>query len=230
MSRRRVPSPEVLWERHVEGVLSVLCLAMEGLSAERDLPAREEEIDPRLFLKARVAYLSLKRSKRPVSFALHPKAEQTPVDEEDVDEDWVRKKPDFKWRMQNSLAATPQELTKDFDIECKRLGRPTSRNWILTEQYVVEGIVRFLSASHRYGNGVDSGAMIGYVQDSLPDDILREVNDYIDRTTADVVPRISFPANGGTGPVMRTQQELARSEVNPPRFTLHHLWVDLRGN
>ena len=231
MSRRRVPDPQLLWERHVERVLRILCLALERLHAEKGLPVAEKQLDRWLCLKARDAYHSLGVSERPLSFGLHPKAEQTPADEQHVDEEWVGKKPDFKWRMQNDLAATPRELTRDFDIESKRLGRPTSRGWVLAKQYVVEGIVRFLSASHRYGNGVDAGAMIGYVQDSLPSEILAEVNRHIGRRTEHAIPTIRFPGDDyGTEPVMRTRQELARSEVDPSRFILHHLWVDLRRN
>lgn len=231
MSRPPLPSPQLLWERHVERVLGVLCLALEWLHAEKNLPAAEERIDRRLYLKARDAYHSLPISKRPQSFALQPKAEQTPVEEQDVDEGWIRKKPDFKWRMHNDRAATPQELTRDFDIESKRLGNPTSPRWVLTRQYVVSGIVRFLSTTHRYGNGVDAGAMIGYVQDSQPSGILAEVNSYIRETTGHAIPGVCFPRDDFRAePVMRTHQELARREVHPSHFLLHHLWVDLRSN
>lgn len=227
MSRRRVPSSEAVWERHVELVLVVLCHALEKLRAHRPLPRAEIPLNRRLPLKAREAYWELPERDRPQYFGLMPPAEQTPEDERDVDEDWVGKRPDFKWRMQDNLA----QKTSDFDIECKRLGKPTSPNWVLTQEYVIDGIVRFLSASHRYGNGVSSGAMVGYVQDSEPPDILRGVNSYIRREGKHSIPAIRFPRNAGEAPpVMKTRQRLSRSEVSPSRFVLHHLWVDLRSN
>jgi len=231
MSNRRIPDPQALWDRHVEAVLRVLSLALDRLHAENVLPLDEKAIDRRLSLMARIAYHSLSAEERPQSFALQRQAEPLPVGEEDVNAQWVGKKPDFKWRMQDDLASRPEDLTKDFDIECKRLGKPTSPRWVLTKQYVLNGIGRFLRATHRYGNGVSSGAMIGYVQDSQPSDILAEVNSYIEKARDHAIPPLGFPGSDfGTEVVMRTSQELDRVEVTPPDFVLHHLWVDLRGN
>ena len=231
MSRRRFPSSELLWKRHVEAVLRVLCLALERLHAEKAIPVAETDLDIRLFLLARDVYRGLPATKRPLSFALAPKGEQLPATVQDVDQPWVRKKPDFKWRMHNNLAEAPEELTRDFDIESKRLGRPTSPTWVLTREYVVAGILRFLTPSHRYGNGVIDGAMIGYVQDWIPSEILSEVNDFLrskgEQRISDVALTI---ADCRMGYVTRRRQELARAQVSPSRFVLHHLWVDLRGS
>jgi hypothetical protein len=204
--------------------------ALEKLSAESGLPALEKKLDRRLSRMARSAYCELTQADRPQSFDLFSQAEQAHADELDDDEDWVGTKPDFTWRMQDDLARTPQELTKDFHIESKRLGRPTSRKWILTKQYVANGITRFLSADHRYGHDVTSGAMIGYVQDSEPPDLVGEVNGYIAATKDYAIPPLEFPRNGSSGwAVTKTRQPLNRSEVSPADFVLHHLWVDLRG-
>ena len=230
MSTRPIPSPSSLWQTHVERVLTVLCLALERLSEKRRLPQGEEALDRRLFLLARDAYFRLPVPKRPHSFDLVAKAEQAPLNESDVDEGWVGKKPDFQWRMHNDLAARPEELTMDFDIENKRLGRPTSRKWVLTEQYVANGIVRFLSAEHRYGNGVSSGAMVGYIQDSEPVALLREVNGYIETEGRYAIPQLRFPPSRlGTEAVVNTCQKMRRAMVQPHDFELHHIWVDLRG-
>jgi len=231
MSKRRVPRAQLLWERHVEGVLRVLRLALEKLHAEVGLPVAEKDLDQRLYLKARDVYHGLAASQRPQYFALVPKSEQAPVDAEDVQGEWLRKKPDFKWRMQDDLATTPQGLTRDLDIESKRLGRPTSSRWVLTERYVISGIVRFLSATHRYGNGARSGAMIGYVQDSEPVKIVREVNTYIRKRIESAIPHLSFPRDyRWRHGVLKCRQNLDRSQVLPSDFALHHLWVDLRRN
>lgn len=226
---RRLPSPQVLWERHVERVIRVLFLALERLHAHKGIPVGEEELDRLLYVTIREVYHHLPKPERPQSIAeLAGKGEQTPVDPQDVNTDWVRKRPDFKWRMQNNLAVSPQELTKDFDIESKRLG-----TGVLTKKYVVNGINRFISGSHRYGNGVNDGAMIGYIQDSQLVDVLNKVNSYIAKAGkgSHTMPPISFPVSDHLAqPVTTARQKLARVHVRPCDFTLHHLWVDLRGN
>lgn len=234
MSRLRIPDPRTLWERHVAAVLRVLSLALEMLRAEGDLPPAEKRLNRRLCFLARNAYHGLPASVRPQVFALQPNAEQWPDARDDLDAEWVEKRPDFKWRMHNDLATTPEELTMDFDIEAKRLGRPTSPNWVLTEQYVVSGVVRFLSAGHRYGNGVNAGAMVGYLQDSEPRDIVREVNRYIAGDKEHSIPDLTFVvwylSDQDLPHVMTTDQKLRRTQVSPSAFTLHHLWVDLRSS
>ena len=52
-------------------------------------------------------------------------------------------RPDLSWSFYNDLANNPEECEICFALECKRLGRRTSSGWKLTEQYVLEGILRF---------------------------------------------------------------------------------------
>ena len=209
-------------------VLKVLLLALEKLRDEKNLPRIEEDVDRRLSLKAREVYRSLKPKDRPQGFNLTSKAEPFPAEAADLHEDWVRKRPDFKWRMQDDSALSPEALTKDFDIESKRLGKRTSPSWVLTRNYVTEGIIRFLSESHRYGNNASDGAMIGYVQDWDVNEILADVNHYIRAQKLYAIPPMRF--NRDRKAVIQTRQSLKRSEFAPSSFCLHHLWVDLVHN
>jgi len=229
VSKRPIPRPASLWQRHATAVLRVFRLALTELGSESSLPVKEEDLDAMLHSKIAEAFQRIPHAEKPRGFHVVPQAVNWSVHSDDLNAEWTGKKPDFKWRMHNDdPMATTEELTRDFDIESKRLGLPTSRTWVLTEKYVTNGIARFLSASHRYGNGVDSGAMIGYVQDSDPATILAEVNDHI-AEAKHAIPPISFP-EPESQPVMATQQKLTRSEVSPANFALHHLWVDLRRN
>ncbi len=226
MRSAEIPTSRALWLRHVERVQYVLFLALQRLRAEQGLPLHEEQLDERLYLKARDVYYALKATERPQAFNLFPKGKHSPVQEADLDEEWLRKQPDFKWRMQDDSAVSREGLTKDFDIESKRLGTPTSQTWVLTEQYVISGITRFLSSSHRYGNNVNDGAMIGYIQDWDVAGILGEVNQQVTAQTEYSIPTLRFSNHKQT--VIQTRQTLKRSEVVPSSFCLHHLWVDLR--
>ena len=106
-------------------------------------------------------------------------------------------------------------------MECKRLGNPGRRNF--NHQYVDEGIVRFVSRSHKYGVHGASGAMVGYVQCSDNPTILSQVQ-----------PRVSHrnlgPIRVHAGldeAIAELRQELVRKFGASP-FRLHHFWVDVR--
>jgi hypothetical protein len=220
-----LPNPSSLWHKHVTLVLNVLWKALRELNATAELPKDEEELDRVLTLKAREAYFSLSLTERPQGFHLGPKTELSAFTEADLGEPFLRKKPDFTWGMQNDLAGSPEEVTKDFHIESKRLGKdPNGR---LTREYVTKGVVRFLTSEHRYGNNVGDGAMVGYVQDSDVDDILTRVNRCAAGLASYHIPELRF--DDRAEPVMQAAQTLNRTEVNPASFTLHHLWTELRG-
>ncbi len=76
-----------------------------------------------------------------------------------------------------------------------------------------------------YGEGAESGAMIGYVQTMSANDILKEVNGYAKKIKVPALER----ASGGwvDHGVTRLDQSFDR-EVRPSPFRLLHLWVDLR--
>lgn len=238
MSIRCMPDSGALWERHVVMVLRVLIGALQELRRGTDLPRDEEKLDRHLYLRAKDHYAALSPARRPQSFNLAAKGENVPQGDADLDEEYVQKRPDFKWRMQNDLAKTSSDLTMDFDVESKRLGKPTSANWVLNREYVTNGILRFVRTSHRYGNGVNAGAMIGYIQTMSPNEAHADVNRYIDEareamdqareTTPDLsqIPQDVTALDG----VHAACQRLSRREFDESEFDLHHLWVDLRTN
>jgi hypothetical protein len=231
MSRQYSPEPLNLWKRHVECVLRVISGALKRLHKRYNLPDREENLDSFLYFCSREEYAKLPYDKRPNGFHLSPKSENTPSNESDIGEEWTFKKPDFKWRLSNDLAATADELTMDFDIECKRLGKPTSVGWILNREYVENGIARFILPTHRYGNGVDSGLMIGYIQTMIPMDILKEVNQHIMEQDKNNIPVLSFREEDfEKNKIVQTAQFIKKRCFPPPCFTLYHLWIDLRSN
>ncbi len=230
MSARRLPIPDILWRKHVVNVLRVLVGALQELRRQTDLPSGEEDLNRTLYLKARQCHLALPNGERPEGFNLMPTPGNPPAEDEDVDEKYVGKRPDFKWRMCNDYADDPRDVTMDFDIESKRLGRPTSRTWVLNREYVTHGILRFVSPSHRYGNGVNAGVMIGYIQTMSHQKVHAAVNKHIalaQATSPDLspIPQCGLAADG----VHTACQHLSRRQVDKPEFDLHHLWVDVRG-
>jgi len=231
MSKLQRPKESNVWKRHVECVLRLMKGALKRLRNRYKLPDREEDLDRFLYFDARKEYANLPNDKRPCGFNLTQKSENTPLNEYDIGKKWTLKKPDFKWRLCNNLATTPNELAMDFDIESKRLGKPTSPSWILNHEYVENGIARFILATHRYGNGVDSGLMIGYIQTMTPMDILKEINRYLREYTPKKIPILSFrKADFEENKIAETSQLIKKRCFPPDQFTLYHLWINLGSN
>lgn len=219
----------MLWQRHEELILGVFIRALKMLHLEKNLPDAENRINETLYLKARLAYFKLPSKQRPAFFGLFLEPQNQPQTEDDVGEKFLLKKPDLKWRLENKLDPNPNTAIKDYDIECKRLGKPLRKDRVLNEDYVENGILRFLNIEHSYGRGVKFGAMIGYVQNMELDPVTKEVNQYIAQVKKHKIPPIKFPATGfSQEKIVNTTQQLERTEVLPAKFNLRHVWVDLR--
>ncbi|MGB8343433.1 MAG: hypothetical protein WCD86_01040 [Ktedonobacteraceae bacterium] len=123
--------------------------------------------------------------------------------------------------------ANYQDWYRTFVLECKRLGQKTSKNWILTEQYVIEGILRFFIEEKGYGKGCETGAMVGYVQDMEFDAILTEVNSNISKHKPSI-PLLAVPTSGWQPQVVNYLTHTFQRPYIPTTFFLPHFWVDMR--
>lgn len=219
----------MLWQRHEELILGVITRALKKLSLEKSLPDAENRINETLCVKARDAYFKLPSKERPAFFGLSLDPQNQPQTEEDVGKKFLLKKPDFKWRLENKSDPDPAMAIKDYDIECKRLGKPLRKDRVLNEDYVKNGILRFLNKEHSYGRGVPFGAMIGYIQNMEVKEILKEMNRCITQIQKHKIPSIKFSATRTTSKeLIQTTQKLGRVEIKPPSFNLRHIWVDLK--
>lgn len=112
-----------------------------------------------------------------------------------------------------------------FVIECKRLGRPPRKDWILNENYVGHGILRLVHAEHGYAKSEASAAMVGYIESMEPESILAEVNVAANKVGVASIPRplAGWQIDG----VSRLDHQVARPSPGSA-LALRHLWVDLR--
>lgn len=109
-----------------------------------------------------------------------------------------------------------------YDIECKRLLKPTS-NWC--KYYVNGGMKRFLSKSHCYSLNHDKGIMIGYVLDLDFQDAHDSINSYANKNGYTNMQLIDAWNEKG---ISRLEQVFTNREFEPKPFHLRHFWVDLR--
>jgi hypothetical protein len=112
---------------------------------------------------------------------------------------------------------------RNFAIECKRLGSPSSPGWNFNTRYVGDGVRRFTDCEWRYGADVASGAMVGYVESQTPREIIADVNEAL--TELGVSPlTIPFATDNW---ITEMEHSMDRPfEVN--LFRLVHLWIDIR--
>ena len=214
-----------IWPNHVKRVLAVLSLALDKLATEDNLLPAEKHLNLIFSACVRSANLELRRDGRGVEWlpsfdgikGRYPEDERNPPDAE--------KRPDISWSMYDSQESDPTWQEKAFDVECKRLGEPTSRTWILTKQYVIGGIRRYTSDSHRYGRYATDGAMVGYVQNASLQGLLNEVNAYCREHD---LPEIILSEDGWQADSTSRLMHLLRRSGMPSPYKLVHLWADLR--
>ncbi len=132
------------------------------------------------------------------------------------------KRPDFSCTIVNPFASSLEDYDISLHIECKRLGIMKG-SWNLNKNYVMNGVRRFDSSNHKYGQNASSGIMIGYITSSKRTIILNEVNNHLKHQ----FPQLSF---NFFSKVEICSIKLARRNVTPCNFKLIHIWADLRGN
>jgi hypothetical protein len=209
-----------LWAKREGMCLAILERGLVLLLLEKGLPEAEVDLNRRLYFCLLAA-----------SRELYPTYDIAPVsecnDQPDPDDRSraarEQKRPDFQWIYLDQYEADPKRSSKQFVVECKRLGKPRRADWVFNVNYVRDGICRFRDPKWAYAQRFRSGAMVGYCQSMGPEKVLVEVNDEVRRNTLpDLVHSATLAAGGD-----RLEHTFERPfEISP--FKLHHLWIDLR--
>ncbi len=216
----------VKWEKYENAVHAVFLESLRRLAALERLSAAEEPINLELYSIAVVVHHELLNSaKGSLQFTIDPDSTSLPAPGDSARSPRIKKRPDFKCLIVNAQASDPRRSQMAYYLECKRLGTPED-GLVFNQLYSEKGINRFVIEEHEYAKGCDSAAMIGYVQNMTPDEILAEVNTH---ASARKLPSLARAAGGwaNRGVTKLTQDPLNRSCL-PDRILLHHFWIDLR--
>lgn len=222
----RLPSPDHLWERHETLVLNVFMIALVKLQEETNLPEDEPALNELLYTLVRDSWCKLPQNEKPI-WSLIPNSENPPRTTSEIGKERTRKRPDFRWTLSDSLERDPRKAIKDYTIECKRLREKSSKGWDFIKEYVVSGIIRYVSKEHNYGIGTKSGAMIGYVQNMEYEEALKQINLTIREKKEYKIPEIAFDNLKDLAGIRKANHTLRRKEISPSNFNLCHIWVDL---
>lgn len=214
------------WEKHERRVVDILLLALSILRNTDFLPQSEVLLNRKLYFCLLEANQKMKNSGFEYFDHIPTPEGHNPPDPDD--EQWAvreNKIPDFYWGYIDHTESDSRRSARNYFIECKRLGYPPRADWILNQNYVHKGILRFVTEEHGYAKGERSGAMVGYVQSMELDEILREVN------SAAISVGITDLGTSDNGWQVSGTSQLAHQvnrtfSISP--FQLTHFWVDLR--
>jgi hypothetical protein len=215
-----------LWERHERRVLQVFAEALMLLRGKPGLLRSEVPLNRALYFCLLEANARLWRD-RTGGFDHPPDPEgKNPPDAADerraARED---KMPDFRWSFIDHAATDPRRGARHLIVECKRLGRLPRADWVLNDNYIHHGVLRFVHPEHGYAKGEVSAAMVGYIESMDPGIILKEVNA---AAILSSIATITDPSAGWrVDGVSRLEQTVARPSPQVA-LALRHLWVDLR--
>lgn len=221
-SRPSLSNPR-LWAHRRAFYFNVFRRALMLLREKSTLPLDE----PNLTRELSITIVTARRELDPDGRFAAPwyEANNLPDPDSDTTQAHEHKRPDFQWKHDDDAAADDRHREKSFVVECKRLGNPTSSSWILNKQYVIGGIMRFSSLTHRYGNQMAEGAMIALVQSMEFTAIHDEVNTH---AQAAGHPNLTLSSDGWQARgISQLEHEFPRSFPITP-FRLTHLWLDIR--
>jgi len=207
------------WASHESRVLEIFCRALSKLAAQKRLPTREDDLNRELFRFARKENYELIKKGRGSQSSLLYEANNQPAADDLVRAKRESKRPDFQCGFVDAQIG----VDRFFVLEGKRLGQPSSNSWVLNENYITNGIQRFVHAEWAYGQDASSGVMIGYIQSMTMDEILEEVNNC---GKSHKVPEIAAIVGGQNG-LVQFQHRLDRSFPETP-YRLIHVWANLR--
>ncbi len=227
MSRRpnSLPSFAKIWHEHETLYLSIFAQALAWLSAKQTQTDSENRISEQLCPVLQSVCFE-ESDKRNCEISVPDWEKPIPPGDDNELKGGTGKRPDFTCKRCNPFASCPGEHEIAFHVECKLLGNPTSKSWIINENYIIRGIKRFDDKSHEYGKQAPSGMMIGYIISMEPEQIIDEINS-LQQKHLPTNPSLSFEFNNP--PVFREKQNLKRKNIKPEKFCLIHLWADLRG-
>jgi hypothetical protein len=209
-----------IWAKRERMCLAILECALEKLRTERNLPELEVDLNRRLYFHLLAAHRELYPTD-PVAPSYECNTQPDPDDESRVARE--NKRPDFQWVYLDQYETDPRRSSKQFVVECKRLGKPRRRDWIFNVNYVKDGICRFRDPMWAYAQRFGSGAMVGYWQTMERTQVLSEINQEAGRNSLpDIVLASASPPNSH-----RLAHTFERSFLLSP-FHLLHLWIDLR--
>ena len=206
-------------------MLGVLAGALDLLRSKQPAGTTEPELNRELFL----CILEVNRRNRDAGrdewFDYPPAYEaRNPPTPETEDSASEKKIPDLYWGYLDHDESDPRRSSRNFVIECKRLGTASAAGWEFNVHYVEDGILRFRHSDWRYGKDVQSGAMVGYIQSMAVDEVLADINSV--SVTHGITP---ITPNEPLTPALHVLTHVFDRSFEVSPFRLLHFWLQMAG-
>jgi hypothetical protein len=210
-----------LWAKLETRCLSILERALVLLCGSHELPESEIDLNRRLYF----CLLTASRELFPESdLAPAQECNNQPDPDDEARAGREQKRPDFQWIFLDRYELDPERSSKQFVVECKRLGNPPYIKWVLNHNYANHGVRRFKDPNHAYAKRFPSAAMVGYWQSMEAAHVLEEVNEESHKSG---LPDLRLTGSWKSGGVSHLEHTFERPfDISP--FRLRHLWIDLR--
>ena len=214
MGRQPLLSSIDLWAVHERLCSDLLRRALEAL-ADRSPLANENDLNRDLYRAIiRLSHAAAQTGELVPPVVPEGRNPPSATDQERAEREF--KRPDFYWAYIDPLVDDPNDASKQFVVECKRLTNPTGH---YTQEYVRSGVARFVTPRHGYGMGMRSGAIAGYLQEVFLGEALIRVND-VARSNS-IPPLILRRREGET--TAQLHHDVSRPFPQSP-FRLIHIW------
>jgi hypothetical protein len=217
MARKDKPfrEPYKDWASFVNAVICVFCRALDMIQVTEKMKKHEDDITDYLYPELEKVNFELKAGIN--NFARDAKIGAKTKDE--LGSEHIRKKPDIATGFTDPMAKTIEKYAIKLHIECKCVGSNRSSSWNLNKNYIDDGINRFDCLTHKYGEYVQDGIMVGYIISSTKPDIQKQINESLPAN----IEKLDFRKNDK---VENIATKFKRKTVEPFDFTLHHIWAD----
>lgn len=212
-------------QRFEQRIVKVLIIALRRLAVLDELPQTEDPINRKLYFCVLEAIREFESTEgeSSVPYPMYEANNQPNADDESRTSR-ENKRPDLQFGYINRYEPDPKKSAKQVAVECKRLGNSGRDDWVLNENYIVHGVLRFRNASFEYGKPHRFGVMIGYVQNTTFGDILADVNAMANNHS---IPALVLSPDGWRdNDVSQLEHDFDRQSGSSLR--LLHLWLDVR--
>ena len=150
-----------LWAKREQKCMAILERALLLLRNEAKLPETEVDLNRRFYF----CLLSATRELYPnEDVAPLPECNNQPDPDDKARAVREQKRPDFQWAFLDRYESDAHRSSKQFVVECKRIGISSRADWVFNANYVNHGIGRFQDPQWAYAKRFPSGAMVGYWQ------------------------------------------------------------------
>jgi len=212
-----------LWAKHEAFYHRAFSRALYLLKSSLSVPTEEIDLNRQLY----ACLLKANRELDPEGTYPPPSVEccNQPDFDDSSRAERENKRPDFTWGFADPHEPDYLKSAKQFIIECKRIGDSRRPQWILNENYVEHGILRFVSPVWSYAQRFPSGMMVGYWQNMEWKQVFGEINVALLNHGLPIL--VLLNERQQIGPLNTLQHSFNRPFPVSP-FRLDHLWVDLR--